>query len=219
MKDQGQKERQSKITEASVGLFSFWSSGILDFYFTLTRDSREDGSGLLSFGKQKPVCFGGGKGHSSLRSGDESTIKKGKENLQFQPVNSKAKDIRRLKGANKETEQSPRSPLKTLLMATGWKKSLGNLRSVVGNATGGLRGGSNLASWVVAGTLAYILWIKPSQELKREQEERAALAAASDRYRYVEKVKPIPDLQVTQLLPLIFLVGKLIFLLELEPFK
>ncbi|KAL8242091.1 hypothetical protein R6Q59_012393 [Mikania micrantha] len=85
-------------------------------------------------------------------------------------------------------------------MATGWKKSLGNLRSVVGNATGGLRGGSNLASWVVAGTLAYILWIKPSQELKKEQEERAALAAASDRYRYVEKVKPIPDLQETGLI-------------------
>ncbi|KAD0767431.1 hypothetical protein E3N88_43742 [Mikania micrantha] len=67
MKDQGQKKRQSKITEASVSLFSFWSSGILDFYFTLTRDSREDGSGLLSLGKQEPVCFGGGKGHSLLR--------------------------------------------------------------------------------------------------------------------------------------------------------
>lgn len=35
---------------------------------------------------------------------------------------------------------------------------------------GGLRGGSNLASWVVAGTLAYFLWIKPSQDLKREQQ-------------------------------------------------
>ncbi|KAI3696007.1 hypothetical protein L1987_79014 [Smallanthus sonchifolius] len=85
-------------------------------------------------------------------------------------------------------------------MSSGWKKSLGNVRSVVGNAMGGLRGGSNLASWVVAGTLAYFLWIKPSQELKREQEERAAIAAASDRYRYVEKVKPIPDLQETGLI-------------------
>ncbi|KAK9059865.1 hypothetical protein SSX86_020569 [Deinandra increscens subsp. villosa] len=85
-------------------------------------------------------------------------------------------------------------------MSSGWKKSLGNVRSIVGNATGGLRGGSNLASWVVAGTLAYYLWIKPSQELKREQEERAALAAASDRYRYVEKVKPIPDLQESGLI-------------------
>ncbi|MFS7994093.1 hypothetical protein Hanom_Chr12g01101821 [Helianthus anomalus] len=85
-------------------------------------------------------------------------------------------------------------------MSTGWKKSLGNIRSTVGNAMGGLRGGSNLASWVVAGTLAYFLWIKPSQELKREQEERAAIAAASDRYRYVEKVKPVPDLQETGLI-------------------
>ncbi|KAI7744433.1 hypothetical protein M8C21_017313 [Ambrosia artemisiifolia] len=81
-------------------------------------------------------------------------------------------------------------------MATGWKKTLGNIRSAVGNAMGGLRGGSNLASWVVAGTLAYFLWIKPSQELKREQEERAAITAANDRYRYVEKIKPIPVLQV-----------------------
>ncbi|KAK1419697.1 hypothetical protein QVD17_28968 [Tagetes erecta] len=85
-------------------------------------------------------------------------------------------------------------------MSTGWKKSFGNVRSLVGNAMGGLRGGSNLASWVVAGTLAYFLWIKPSQELKREQEERAALAAASDRYRYVEKVKPVPDPQETGLI-------------------
>ncbi|KAL4575378.1 hypothetical protein LXL04_022220 [Taraxacum kok-saghyz] len=85
-------------------------------------------------------------------------------------------------------------------MSTGLKKYLGNARSVVGNAMGGVRGGSNLASWVVAGTLAYFLWVKPSQELKREQEERAALAAASDRYRYVEKVKPITDLQETGLI-------------------
>ncbi|XP_076909144.1 uncharacterized protein LOC143566287 [Bidens hawaiensis] len=85
-------------------------------------------------------------------------------------------------------------------MASGWKKSIGNVRSAVGNAMGGLRGGSNLASWVVAGTLAYFLWIKPSQELKREQQERAALAAASDRYRYVEKTKPIPDPQETGLI-------------------
>ncbi|CAI8600259.1 unnamed protein product [Vicia faba] len=61
---------------------------------------------------------------------------------------------------------------------------------------GGLRGGSNLASWVVAGTLAYFLWIKPSQDLKREQQEKAALASA-DSYRYVETRKPVPDPQVT----------------------
>lgn len=35
---------------------------------------------------------------------------------------------------------------------------------------GGLRGGSSLASWVVAGTLAYYLWVRPSQQLRREQE-------------------------------------------------
>ena len=61
---------------------------------------------------------------------------------------------------------------------------------------GGLRGGSNLASWVVAGTLAYFLWIKPSQDFKRQQQEKATLAAAeSDSYR-----KPIPDPQVTGLI-------------------
>ncbi|KAJ8528945.1 hypothetical protein K7X08_035763 [Anisodus acutangulus] len=65
---------------------------------------------------------------------------------------------------------------------------------------GNLTGGSNLASWVVAGTLAYFLWVKPSQELKRQQQEKAALAAASDTYRYVEKRKPIPDPQETGLI-------------------
>ncbi|KAK9109547.1 hypothetical protein Sjap_017607 [Stephania japonica] len=85
-------------------------------------------------------------------------------------------------------------------MASSWRRSIGNVRSFVGNSMGGLRGGSNLASWIVAGTLAYFLWVKPSQDLKREQEERAALAAASDPYRYVEKRKPIPDPQETGLI-------------------
>ena len=49
------------------------------------------------------------------------------------------------------------------------KISFGNVRSFIGNCMGGLRGGSNLASWVVAGTLAYFLWVKPSQDLRREQ--------------------------------------------------
>lgn len=57
-------------------------------------------------------------------------------------------------------------------MASSWRRTMGNLRSFVGNSMGGLRGGSNLASWVVAGTLAYFLWVKPSQDLKREQEVR-----------------------------------------------
>lgn len=55
-------------------------------------------------------------------------------------------------------------------MASSWRRTLGNARSFVSNSMGGLRGGSNLASWVVAGTLAYFLWIKPSQDLKREQQ-------------------------------------------------
>ncbi|XP_057518101.1 uncharacterized protein LOC130799013 [Amaranthus tricolor] len=85
-------------------------------------------------------------------------------------------------------------------MGNDWRRKLGTVRSFVGNATGGLRGGSNLASWIVAGTLAYYLWVKPAQELKRQQEEKAALAAAKpDPYKYVEKRKPIPDPQETGL--------------------
>ncbi|KAG6438235.1 hypothetical protein SASPL_103172 [Salvia splendens] len=85
-------------------------------------------------------------------------------------------------------------------MSGGWRRAIGNARSFVGNSMGGLRGGSSLASWAVAGTLAYFLWVRPSQQLKREQEERAALAAASDSYRYIEKRKPIPDPQETGLI-------------------
>ncbi|CAA2988082.1 uncharacterized protein LOC111409360 isoform X2 [Olea europaea subsp. europaea] len=81
-------------------------------------------------------------------------------------------------------------------MTSSWRRTFGNVRSFVGNSMGGLRGGSNLASWVVAGTLAYFLWVRPSLQLKKEQEERAALVAASDPYKYVEKRKPIPDPQV-----------------------
>ncbi|KAL3505526.1 hypothetical protein ACH5RR_035367 [Cinchona calisaya] len=73
---------------------------------------------------------------------------------------------------------------------------------------GGLRGRTNLASWVVAGTLAYFLWVKPSQQLRKEEEERAALAAASDPYRYVEKRKPIPDPQGDNLMPLLLPAAK-----------
>ncbi|GFQ00256.1 hypothetical protein PHJA_002169600 [Phtheirospermum japonicum] len=83
-------------------------------------------------------------------------------------------------------------------MASGWKRAFGNVRSFAGNSMGGLRGSSSLASWVVAGTLAYILWVRPSQQLRREQEEKAALAAA-DPNRYIEKRKPIPDPQDTGL--------------------
>lgn len=54
--------------------------------------------------------------------------------------------------------------------ARGWSRALGNTRSFVGNALGGVRGWSNLASWVVAGSLAYYLWVKPARELQKEQE-------------------------------------------------
>ncbi|KAJ0987131.1 hypothetical protein J5N97_005487 [Dioscorea zingiberensis] len=86
------------------------------------------------------------------------------------------------------------------MASSSWRRTLGNVRSFVGNALGGLRGRANLASWAVAGTLAYFLWVKPAQELKREQEEKAAMAAASDPYRYIEKRKPIPDPQETGLI-------------------
>jgi hypothetical protein len=54
--------------------------------------------------------------------------------------------------------------------ARGWNRALGNTRSFVGNALGGVRGWSNLTSWVVAGSLAYYLWVKPAREIKKEQE-------------------------------------------------
>lgn len=53
-----------------------------------------------------------------------------------------------------------------------WRRMVGNARSFIGNSMGGLRGGTNLASWAVAGTLAYFLWVKPSQDLKRQQQVR-----------------------------------------------
>ena len=55
-------------------------------------------------------------------------------------------------------------------MGSDWRRSMGNVRSFVGNSMGGLRGGQNLASWLVAGTIAYYLWVKPAQDLKKEQQ-------------------------------------------------
>lgn len=66
-------------------------------------------------------------------------------------------------GVEREREMAP---------ASGWGRALGNTRSFVGNALGGLRGWSNLASWTVAGTLAYYLWVKPARQLQKEQEVR-----------------------------------------------
>ncbi|KAL0844244.1 hypothetical protein Bca101_017490 [Brassica carinata] len=84
-------------------------------------------------------------------------------------------------------------------MASDWRRSMGNVRSFVGNSMGGLRGGQNLASWLVAGTIAYYLWVKPAQDLKKEQQARELLAVA-DANEYVEKRKPIADPQVTGLI-------------------
>ncbi|KAM1033766.1 hypothetical protein FF1_037221 [Malus domestica] len=84
-------------------------------------------------------------------------------------------------------------------MTSTWKRRLGNVRSFVSNSTGGLKGGSNLASWVVTGTLAYFLSVKPSQDLKREQQEMATLAS-TDPHAYVEKRKSIADPQETGLI-------------------
>ncbi|CAA7025169.1 unnamed protein product [Microthlaspi erraticum] len=81
-------------------------------------------------------------------------------------------------------------------MASSW---MGNVRSFIGNSMGGLRGGQNVASWAVAGTIAYFLWIKPAQDLKKEQRDRELLAVA-DPNQYVEKRKPIADPQVTGLI-------------------
>ncbi|GJN23828.1 hypothetical protein PR202_gb11514 [Eleusine coracana subsp. coracana] len=40
----------------------------------------------------------------------------------------------------------------------------------MGNVLGGIRGWSNLATWVIAGSLAYYFWVKPTRELQRKQE-------------------------------------------------
>ncbi|PPD70917.1 hypothetical protein GOBAR_DD32198 [Gossypium barbadense] len=63
----------------------------------------------------------------------------------------------------------------TSMGRSSWSRGVGNLRSFIGNSMGGLRGGANLASWVVAGTLAYFLWVKPSQDLKKQQQENGLI--------------------------------------------
>ncbi|KAH0925477.1 hypothetical protein HID58_017733, partial [Brassica napus] len=51
---------------------------------------------------------------------------------------------------------------------------------------------------LVAGTIAYYLWVKPSHDLKKEQQARELLVADSN--QYVEKRKPVADPQVTGLI-------------------
>lgn len=43
---------------------------------------------------------------------------------------------------------------------------MGRVQSLMG----GLSGRSNVAAWAVAGTAAYYLWVKPSQDLRKEYE-------------------------------------------------
>lgn len=73
---------------------------------------------------------------------------------------------------------------------------MGNVRSFLGNSLGGLRGGSNVASWIVAGTLAYYLWVKPSQDLKRQQEVCSACSF---------HLTKIDTISITQLISLLLL--------------
>jgi hypothetical protein len=59
----------------------------------------------------------------------------------------------------------------------GWERTFGNVRSFVGNAMGGMRGWNNVASWAVAGTLAYFLWVKPAQQRRKEEEVLTTLSS------------------------------------------
>uniref|UniRef100_A0A164UZY6 Uncharacterized protein n=1 Tax=Daucus carota subsp. sativus TaxID=79200 RepID=A0A164UZY6_DAUCS len=61
-------------------------------------------------------------------------------------------------------------------MRSGWRGGIEKLRSLAG---GGLDRGSNIASWALAGGVAYYLWVKPSQDLKREHQDRVARTAAA----------------------------------------
>uniref|UniRef100_A0A7N0UNQ8 Uncharacterized protein n=1 Tax=Kalanchoe fedtschenkoi TaxID=63787 RepID=A0A7N0UNQ8_KALFE len=74
-------------------------------------------------------------------------------------------------------------------MASDWRTKIGKVQPFVGKMMGGLSGRSNLAAWAVAGTLAYYLWVKPSQDLRKEQQEKAALAALTNSYKYAEAQK------------------------------
>ncbi|CAI7808625.1 unnamed protein product [Closterium sp. NIES-53] len=48
----------------------------------------------------------------------------------------------------------------------------GRAAEVLRNALGGVRGRQNAAAWLVAGTAAYFLWVRPEWEKQREREVR-----------------------------------------------
>lgn len=52
-------------------------------------------------------------------------------------------------------------------MSSGWKGALERMRSFAG---GGLDRGSNIASWALAGGVAYYLWVKPSKDLEKQHQ-------------------------------------------------
>lgn len=64
-------------------------------------------------------------------------------------------------------------------------------------AMGGVRGWQNLAAWGVAGAAAYVLWVRPEQEKKRQIEEKLRIWREVDAERYADKVAPRADPQVS----------------------
>lgn len=55
----------------------------------------------------------------------------------------------------------------SLKMSSGWRGALEKIRSFAG---GGLDRGSNIASWALAGGVAYYLWVKPSKDLEKQHQ-------------------------------------------------
>ncbi|KAL6587739.1 hypothetical protein OROMI_000717 [Orobanche minor] len=74
-------------------------------------------------------------------------------------------------------------------MWSGWKGALEKIRSFAG---GGLDRGSNIASWALAGGVAYYLWVKPSKDLEKQHQERVVRTAAAAAATDVEKQKSAP---------------------------
>eukprot|EP00884_Botryococcus_braunii_P012138 jgi/Botrbrau1/20925/Bobra.0135s0056.1 len=67
----------------------------------------------------------------------------------------------------------------------------------------GFRGAKNVGAWVVAGSLAYYLWILPDQrkeEAKRIARDRARKHAEERGLLDIDRARPVPDPQTTGLL-------------------
>ncbi|GJP29516.1 hypothetical protein CLOM_g16932 [Closterium sp. NIES-68] len=73
----------------------------------------------------------------------------------------------------------------------------GRAAEILRNTLGGVRGRQNAAAWVVAGTAAYFLWVRPEWEKQREREEAMRRWRESgEAEKYAEKVAPRADPQV-----------------------